>query len=56
MVCRSEKYTTESKMFSVLEISPLGDPKENESVTQIAEFWDSVLAMDYTEAYSKIYK
>lgn len=51
IVCRSQDYTPEKRRFIVLKIDPVENPKEYESVTRIAEFWDSVLALDFTEAY-----
>ena len=51
MVCRSQDYTIEKRRFIVLKIEPIENPKENESVTRIAEFWDSVLALDFVDAY-----
>lgn len=51
MVCRSQDYSQTKKRFVVLKIEPVENPKENESVTRIAEFWDSALALDFTDAY-----
>ena len=52
MVVRQSDYSPQKRRFVVLKIVPHKEPLENETVTQIAEFWDSALAMDFTETYA----
>ena len=52
LLCR----TPDRKKFLVIRIDPVPDPKENETVTKIAEFYDRQLALDFMDAYTIIYK
>ena len=54
MICRTPDYSPLKRRFIVLKIDPVENPKEYETVTRIAEFWDSSLALEFTEGYAKL--
>ena len=53
MLCQSNKN---DKLIELLHIIPVEKPKENESVTKIAIFWDESIAINISEIYGKNYE